>query len=260
MVHTSRPKRQRPPTIWADEGAICQEDSEPCTNASNTASTTDRAVAATPSIRPNTTKNETQGQLSKAGTMYEDPWNTFEPIAELVLDRSLLLARHKKDKSKLVHIQNVEAKAFANVEFQRMLDEISHSSFLWEHVEVSVGQIVASRLMVTASEIIAIAKPVLEGIQYLANRGRVLATLTLDTVFLTQSGKVRIVGVENSCEIHASEMDAATLKLYALADIVIRLMGKCPLEHKWPVEIDDLPSQLRSRSLGELLQVNLLLL
>jgi hypothetical protein len=67
------------------------------------------------------------------------------------------------------------------------------------------------------------------------------------------------VGVEDSCEIHASEMDAATLKLYALADIVIRLMGKCPLEHEWPVEIDDLPSQLRSRSLGELLQVNLLL-
>lgn len=175
MVNTSRPKRQRPPTIWADEGAICQEDSEPCANASNTASTTDRAVAATPSIRPNTAKNETQGQLPKAGTMYEDPWNTFEPIAELVLDRSFLLARHKRDKSKLVHIQNHEAKAFANIEFQRMLDEISHSSFrsllgryhhrdcvflVWEHVEVSVGQVVASRLMVTASEIIAIAKPV----------------------------------------------------------------------------------------------------
>ena len=67
------------------------------------------------------------------------------------------------------------------------------------------------------------------------------------------------MGVEDSCEINASEMDAATLKLYALADIVIRLMGKSPLKHEWPVEIDDLPGQLRSRSLKELLQVNSLL-
>ncbi|KAJ6126311.1 hypothetical protein N7523_001923 [Penicillium sp. IBT 18751x] len=280
MINTSHPKRQRPPTVWVDEGELCRVGPETCSNVSNTASTTDRAVAATPSTHPYTAKIETQELRSKAETIHEDPWNTFEPIAELFLDRSLLLARalllarDKRDKGKLVHIQKFEPKAFSNTKLPRILEEISHSSFrsllgryhhgdcvflVWEHVEVSVGQIVASRLMVTASEIIAIAKPVLEGIQYLADRGRVLATLTLDTVFLTQSGKVRIVGVEDSCEIDAPQMDAATLKLYALADIVIRLMGKCPLKHEWPVEIDNLPGQLRSRSLRELLQVNLLL-
>ena len=175
MINTSHPKRKRPPTVWVDENIFCPEGPEPCANASNTAFTTDQAVAATPSIPPNTAKIETQGQLSKAETVYEDPWNTFEPIAELFLDRSLLLARHKRDKGKLVHIQKPEPKAFSNTEFQRMLDQISHSSFrsllgryhhgdcvflVWEHVEVSVGQIVASRLMITASEIIAIAKPV----------------------------------------------------------------------------------------------------
>ncbi|KAJ6134750.1 hypothetical protein N7523_001072 [Penicillium sp. IBT 18751x] len=274
MINTSHPKRQRPPTVWVDEGELCRVGPETCSNVSNTASTTGRAVAATPSTHSYTAKIEPQELLSKAETIHEDPWNTFEPIAELFLDRSLLLARDKRDKGKLVHIQKIEPKAFSNTELPRILEETSHSSFrsllgryhhgdcvflVWEHVEVSVGQIVASRLMVTASEIIAIAKPVLEGIQYLADRGRVLATLTLDTVFLTQSGKVRIVGVEDSCEIDAPEMDAATLKLYALADIVIRLMGKCPLKHEWPVEIDTLPGQLRSRSLRELLQVNSLL-
>ncbi|KAJ5330491.1 hypothetical protein N7476_000274 [Penicillium atrosanguineum] len=272
MVNTSHPKRQRPPTVWVDEGELCRVGPETCSNASNTASTTDRAVGATSSIRPNTAKIETEGQRFMAEIMYEDLWNTFEPIAELILDRSLLLlARHKRDKGNLVHIQKLEPKAFSNTELPRMLGEISHSSFrsllgryhhedcvflVWEHVEVSVGQIVASRLMITASEIIAIAKPVLEGIQYLADRGRALATLTLDTVFLTQSGKVRMVGVEDSCEIDPRGMNAATLKLYALADIVIRLMGKSPLKHEWPVEIDDLPGQLRSRSLRELLQTN----
>lgn len=63
------------------------------------------------------------------------------------------------------------------------------------------------------------------------------------------------MGIEDSCEISAWEMDAATMKLYALADIVIKLMGKCHSTHKWPVEIENLPDQLRKRPLREILQV-----
>ena len=64
------------------------------------------------------------------------------------------------------------------------------------------------------------------------------------------------MGVEDSCEITAWEMDAATMKLYALADIVIKLMGECHSTHEWPVEIENLPDQLKTRSLREILQVN----
>lgn len=39
----------------------------------------------------------------------------------------------------------------------------------------------------------------------------------------------RTAGVEDSCEIIADEMDGATLKLYALAKVVGRLMKKNPL-------------------------------
>ncbi|KAI3096669.1 hypothetical protein CBS147333_9517 [Penicillium roqueforti] len=72
--------------------------------------------------------------------------------------------------------------------------------------------ILATKLVITASEIITIVKPILEGIQHLAECGRVLATLTMNTIFFTQSGKVKIVGIEDSCEISAWEMDAATMK------------------------------------------------
>ncbi|KAJ5778514.1 hypothetical protein N7520_001760 [Penicillium odoratum] len=111
-------------------------------------------------------------------------------------------------------------------------------------------------LVITASEIVAIVKPILEGIQYLAERGRVLATLTMNTIYFTQSGMVKIVGVEDSCEIDAPEMNAATMKQSALADIVIKLMGKCHPTHEWPVEIENLPEQLETCSLEKILQVS----
>ncbi|KAJ5938292.1 hypothetical protein N7466_001426 [Penicillium verhagenii] len=65
--------------------------------------------------------------------------------------------------------------SFSDLGFQRTLNRISHSSFrsllgsyhhdnsvflVWEHVEVSVVQVLASRLVITASEIIAIVKPI----------------------------------------------------------------------------------------------------
>jgi hypothetical protein len=48
-------------------------------------------------------------------------------------------------------------------------------------------------------------------------------------------------------------MNAATMKLYALADIVIKLMGTA---HEWPVEIENLPDQLKEGSLSQILQVS----
>ncbi|KAJ5626383.1 hypothetical protein N7510_002692 [Penicillium lagena] len=140
-------------------------------------------------------------QLSK------DPWNTFEAIGEIFQDRSLLLARHKCERERLVHIQKLEHGSCSAPTQLDLMNQISHSSFLalqgcylhagttfliWEPVEVSVGQILASRCMITGSEIIEIVRSVLEGIQYLSDRGRVLATLSVDNVFLTYSGNVKI--------------------------------------------------------------------
>lgn len=51
-------------------------------------------------------------------------------------------------------------------------------------------------------------------------------------------------------------MDAATLKLLSLAEIVERLMKKNPPPFRWSAEAESLPSQLRSLPLEELLQVS----
>ncbi|KAJ5938509.1 hypothetical protein N7466_001643 [Penicillium verhagenii] len=254
-------------TVW-----VSQTDSEPCANVSEIASAMDQAITKKFAGKEQMAALETEGFHMKSKALHEDPWSTFEPIAVTILDHSYVLARYKEDKGRLVQVRKMELQAFSDLGLQRTLNRISHPSFrsllgcyhhgdsvflAWEHVEVSVVQILASKLVMRASEIIAIVKPILEGIQYLAERGRVLATLTMNTIFLTQSGKVKIVGVEDSCEITASEMDAATLKLYALADIVIKLMGKCHSTHEWPVEIGILPDRLKSRSLREILQTTL---
>lgn len=62
-------------------------------------------------------------------------------------------------------------------------------------------------------------------------------------------------GAENSCEITDSEMDAAALKLFALAEIVEKLLKKNPPPHPWSDEAQRLPQSLRSLPVEELLQV-----
>ena len=63
------------------------------------------------------------------------------------------------------------------------------------------------------------------------------------------------MGVENSCEIKESEMNPATVKLCALADVVTKLMLK-NRTYEWEAEIQNLPCQLESISVEEILQVS----
>jgi hypothetical protein len=65
------------------------------------------------------------------------------------------------------------------------------------------------------------------------------------------------VGVENSCEIKESEMNPATMKLCALADVVTKLMLK-NRTYEWETEIQNLPCQLENSAVEEILQVSLL--
>ncbi|CAG8218578.1 unnamed protein product [Penicillium salamii] len=149
------------------------------------------------------------------------------------------------------------------------MEQIFHPSFLtllecyhhgtsctliWEPTEVSVSHILASSCSITTDELVGIIKPVLEGIQYLRRLGRTLATLSPETILLTQSGHVKIKGVENSCQIKDSEMNPATMKLCALADVVTKLMVK-NRTYEWEPEVQNLPCQLENFSIEEVLQV-----
>lgn len=67
-----------------------------------------------------------------------------------------------------------------------------------------------------------------------------------------------IAGAEHSCQIDATEMDAATLKLMALADVVQNLMTRSSPGTKWSPEAQSLPEDLNRLSVDELLRVSVI--
>lgn len=60
--------------------------------------------------------------------------------------------------------------------------------------------------------------------------------------------------MEKSCQITTSEMNPATWKAYALADIVTRLMAK-NRSYEWNADMKTLPDDLRTMTIDSLLQV-----
>lgn len=65
-----------------------------------------------------------------------------------------------------------------------------------------------------------------------------------------------IANLEHSCEITAPEMDAASIKLFSLADIVERLMKKNPPPFPWSDVIRELPGALRGLNAEQLSHVS----
>ncbi|KAF3004638.1 hypothetical protein E8E15_000262 [Penicillium rubens] len=183
-----------------------------------------------------------KGQIEQTiQPVFENPWLT-------------------KDKATLVDIHLLKQQFSSVKPLLDTISQTSHPSFLglvgcycWEEqvflvrepVELSVSHILASRCTITEDEIAAIVRPVLGGIQYLRCHGRALAALSADTILLTELGGVRIAGVEHSCQINAAEMDAATMKLFALAEMVERLLMKNPSQYPWSAEIKNLPEELK---------------
>ncbi|CAI7611015.1 unnamed protein product [Penicillium viridicatum] len=192
--------------------------------------------------------------------VFQNPWLTYEAIVVIFQGQSVFLARHRKNKATLVNIHLLRQQFSSVKPVLETISHFSHPSFLslvacycWEEqiflvrepVELSVSHILASRCTITEGEIAAIVRPVLEGIQYLRGQGRALAALSADTLLLTEFGGVRIAGVEQSCQIDAAEMDAATMKLFALAEVVERLIMKNPSQYPWSAEVKGLPDELK---------------
>ncbi|CAG8293628.1 unnamed protein product [Penicillium salamii] len=61
-------------------------------------------------------------------------------------------------------------------------------------------------------------------------------------------------GAEHSCQIDATEMDAATLKLMALADVVQNSMERSSLGTRWSPEAQSLPEDPNRLSIDELMR------
>ncbi|KAJ5033100.1 hypothetical protein NUH16_003230 [Penicillium rubens] len=268
-MHASRPKH-RPPTVWLKEAP--NKNQSPLLSPSPLSEPAPVTSAARPASDPSAQPLTNESPALAIRHVTEDPWQTYEAIIEIFQTERVFLARHRRNKAELVHVQRLEQSPSVAA-LRETISQLSHPSFrtlletyhhanhaflVWEPVALSVSQVLASKCLVTESEILAIVRPVLEGIRHLRDRGRVLATLSADTILLTDAGGVRIAGAEHSCKISLAEMDAATSKLFALAEVVTKLMQKNPPPHQWSAEITSLPNQLRSKSIEELLQSNII--
>ncbi|CAG7951563.1 unnamed protein product [Penicillium salamii] len=263
----------RPSTFWGGtpDWATFEKATHPSAPSSRFQS--DPATVPSASTHPDPAQPKYQDQTWQIQPLFQNPWLTYEAIVVISQGQSVFLARHRESKAALVNIHLVK-QPFPSVKpLLETICRFSHPSFLgllgcycwedqvflvWEPVELSVSHILASRCTITEEEIVAIVRPVLEGIQYLRDRGRALAALSADTMLLTESGGVKIAGMELSCQIGAAEMDAATLKLFALAEVVERLIMKNPRQYPWSTEARSLPEDLKRCNLpGELLRVSL---
>lgn len=163
----------RPPTVWVDQSAFLEErlSLKPTSSPDIQPSSSQMMTAATIA----TGSKKTLPDWPKPGIplLNQNPWDTFEPAAGSSQDRSLIFARHKMMKGKLVHIQQLKLSPATG--FLELMEQISHPSFLrllecyhhdasytlvWEPTEVSVGHILASSCSITSDELVEIVRPV----------------------------------------------------------------------------------------------------
>lgn len=181
----------------------------------------------------------------------------------------MTLAQDCGNKAELAHIQELGLTLDQAQSLVRMIGKCSHRSFpalqrflqhdgryflVWELTELSLNKVFASKCPITESELAQIVWPVLKGIRVLHSRGRALATLGAETILVTETGGVKIAGVEHSCQTDPADMNAATLKLAALATIISGLLKNNGFEIPWSAEAQGLPQRLVENSLDELLR------
>lgn len=184
MENTDRPR-----TVWIDETPKWYRVSEqikqalPLSGHQSTVSTTegDQAVLAPVQRKP-------QAQPLKSQVV-EDPWRTWEPVIEIVYTRPVWQARRRDRKAELAHVQELEQPLSAKSALLGSVGEVLHPSFpvlkschihegrtflVWEPVELSISQILASKCLISESEIAAIVRPVGGGDSWPEARGAVL--------------------------------------------------------------------------------------
>jgi hypothetical protein len=71
-----------------------------------------------------------------------------------------------------------------------------------------------------------------------------------------QANPATLAGVEHSCPLQPSEMNAHTLKLTALAAIMSRLMANSPGENGWSPQAQDFLQDLTIKPVDKLMRVS----
>ncbi|GAA92333.1 hypothetical protein AKAW_10447 [Aspergillus luchuensis IFO 4308] len=219
------------------------------------------------------------------------PWEIYEPRACIYYGRIMVLARHRKNKATLVHIQMQAVERSAIEMCVQMIDRLAHRSIprlldvfqyaeryllMWEPFECTLHEALALSCRITESEVAQIlwpvgAVPILLGtrsfihgsqvfrcLQFLRGQSRELASLTPRDILFTEEGEVKIAGIENSRQVDPSRADAMTSTFNALRSIFEKIMQKNGSNFTWSQEIRSFQSALAkstsARCLDKLVQ------
>ncbi|OJZ80049.1 hypothetical protein ASPFODRAFT_212912 [Aspergillus luchuensis CBS 106.47] len=185
----------------------------------------------------------------------------------------MVLARHRKNKANLVHIQMKAVERSAIDMCVQMIDRLAHRSIprlldvfqyaeryllVWEPFECTLQQALALSCHIAESEVVQILWPCL---QFLHGQSRELASLTPRDTLFTEEGEIKIAGIENSRQIDQvdpSRVDAMASTFNALRSILDKIMQKNGSKFTWSQEMQSFKSALAksnsARCLDNLLQ------
>ncbi|KAI2928798.1 hypothetical protein CBS147321_10961 [Aspergillus niger] len=203
----------------------------------------------------------------------QSPWEVYEPRACIYYGRIMVLARHRKNKATLVHIQMQAVERSAIEMCVQMIDRLAHRSIprlldvfqyaeryllVWEPFECTLHEALALSCRITESEVAQILWPVFRCLQFLRGQSRELASLTPRDILFTEEGEVKIAGIENSRQVDPSRADAMTSTFNALRSIFEKIMQKNGSNFTWSQEIRSFQSALAkstsARCLDKLVQ------
>ena len=122
------------------------------------------------SQKPNLAKSTVAVQITQ-----QDPWQLYEPWGILFFDRNWIVARHRQSPSDLVNIQVLTMESSVAHSLVQTINQCSHRSFphllnvlqlenryylVWEPVEFSLSEVLASECHITEAELAQLIWPV----------------------------------------------------------------------------------------------------
>ncbi|GAA92334.1 hypothetical protein CBS147353_11370 [Aspergillus niger] len=251
-------RTKRPRTLWLGRDSS--------TRSEESRSSTEPNTEETPKPIPATNN---RSDITLFNCYEENPWSVYEPRAKICRKQPITLAQHRKHRQNIVHIRclpidrpQVQSlletiRRLSHPIFPRLLESYYHTGelhLIWEPMEITLNYILTAQWPVNETELAYILRSTLDGIRFLRDQGRALAILEAETILLDRRGHVRLAGVEQSYPISASDMNAETLRLTALATITRSLMATGAGQVRWSSKVRAFLEDLTTKSLDELMQ------
>ncbi|GKZ98623.1 hypothetical protein AnigIFM59636_004605, partial [Aspergillus niger] len=157
--------------------------------------------------KPTPPTNDSRKALSTLNCCEQDPWDVYVPRARIRRGQRITLGQHRQHKREIVNIQCLSVdrsqikglletiSQLSDPIFPRLLEsyyDMNQLYLVWEPIDITVDNILTAPWPVNETELACVLCSTLDGIRFLRDQGRALATLGPDTVWLRKRGQVRL--------------------------------------------------------------------